>query len=137
MHTNELKKQLKRHEGFMSRPYRCPGGALSIGYGRNLDARGISQEEADMMLENDIQCCIEALCLHLPDIFPNLTTNRQHVLINMCFNLGIGGLLAFKKALGFLRLHDYENASREMLNSKWAGQVGGRAKELAEQMRKG
>ena len=137
MNIEELKEQLKRHEGFRNKTYRCTGGALTIGYGRNLDARGISRAEAEIMLDNDILSSIDELNKHLPDILPNLSENRQNVMVNMCYNLGIGGLMAFKRTLALIREGNYQQASIEMLNSKWASQVGSRARELSEQMRIG
>jgi lysozyme len=59
---------------------------------------------------------------------------RQAVLLNMAFNLGVGGLLGFKRALGAMRIEDYARAGTEMLDSTWARQVKGRAAELARQM---
>jgi len=131
------KNQLIKHEGLVLNPYKCTSGALTIGVGRNLDARGISKAEAMYMLDNDLKECINQLQTHLSDIYVTLNDTRRLVLVNMCFNLGIFGLLQFRKTLAFLRAKDYESASKEMLNSKWATQVGNRAKELAEMMRKG
>ncbi len=131
------KNQLIKHEGLVLNPYKCTSGALTIGVGRNLDARGISKAEAMYMLDNDLKECINQLQTHLSDIYVTLNETRRLVLVNMCFNLGIFGLLQFRKTIAFLRAKDYESASKEMLNSKWATQVGNRAKELAEMMRKG
>ena len=50
-----LIEQLMRHEGFRTKPYRCSAGKLTIGYGRNLDDKGITKAEAFMMLKNDIE----------------------------------------------------------------------------------
>jgi len=133
----DLTDQLKRHEGFRSRPYKCPGGAITIGFGRNLDARGISKVEAEQLLENDIQSCLNDLHKAFPDLMSSLSPNRQMVLINMCFNLGIDGLLTFRNTLKHIRLGDFQQASIEMLKSKWATQVGKRATELSEMMRIG
>ena len=47
-------RQLALHEGLRLKPYKCTSGALTIGYGRNLDARGITEAEAEMMLSHDI-----------------------------------------------------------------------------------
>ncbi|MDD2650546.1 MAG: glycoside hydrolase family protein [Candidatus Cloacimonadales bacterium] len=133
----KLKTQLIKHEGLMLKPYKCTAGALTIGVGRNLDAKGISKAEATYLLENDIKDCIKQVKTHLSDIFYRLSENRQMVLVNMCFNLGINGLLQFKKTIALIRACEFEKASQEMLNSKWAKQVGNRAKELSNLMRIG
>jgi len=134
---NRIKAQLVRHEGLRLKPYRCTAGKLTIGIGRNLDDRGISQKEAYMLLENDIQNCEKQLMDEIPEVYNKIDEVRQSVLLNMCFNLGIKGLLEFKNTLAFIDAGDWERAANGMLASKWAKQVGMRAIELSEMMRKG
>ncbi len=134
---NRIKAQLVRHEGLRLKPYRCTAGKLTIGIGRNLDDRGISQKEAYVLLENDIQNCEKQLMDEIPEIYNCLDEVRKSVLLNMCFNLGIGGLLSFNNTLAFIGSGDWERAANGMLASKWAKQVGRRAIELSELMRKG
>ena len=134
---NRIKAQLVRHEGLRLKPYRCTAGKLTIGIGRNLDDRGISQREAYVLLENDIQNCEKQLLDEIPEIYNGLDDVRKSVLLNMCFNLGIKGLLEFKNTLTFIAAGDWERAANGMLASKWAKQVGKRAIELSELMRKG
>ena len=134
---NRIKAQLVRHEGLRLKPYRCTAGKLTIGIGRNLDDYGISQTEAFVLLENDIQNCEKQLVDEIPEIYNGLDEVRKSVLLNMCFNLGIGGLLGFNNTLAFIAAGDWERAANGMLASKWAKQVGRRAIELSEMMRKG
>jgi len=134
---NRIKEQLVRHEGLRLKPYRCTAGKLTIGYGRNLDDCGISQKEAYILLENDIQDCDQSLIDEIPEIYNALDEVRKSVLLNMCFNLGISGLLEFNNTLTFIAAGDWERAANGMLASKWAKQVGKRAIELSEMMRKG
>ena len=134
---DRIKEQLVRHEGLRLKPYRCTAGKLTIGIGRNLDDCGISQSEAYIMLINDIMNCEKQLQVKIPDIYNGLDEVRKSVLLNMCFNLGINGLLGFKNTLAFVKAGDWERAANNMLVSKWAKQVGRRAIELSELMRKG
>lgn len=127
---------IKRHEGLRLKPYRCTAGKLTIGYGRNLEDIGILEDEAELMLKNDIGRCRYEVNNNIP-VFNNLDQTRQSVLLDMCYNLGIKKLLGFKKMLEYLNNHDYDNASIEMLNSEWAKQVPNRARELAQLMKKG
>ena len=90
-----------------------------------------------MLLENDIQNCEKQLLDEIPEIYSALDEVRKSVLLNMCFNLGIGGLLEFNNTLAFIAAGDWERAANGMLASKWAKQVGRRAIELSELMRKG
>ena len=134
---NRIKAQLVRHEGLRLKPYRCTAGKLTIGIGRNLDDRGISQKEAYALLERDILDFEQQLLNAIPDVYNGLDEVRQSVLLNMCFNLGLKGLLEFKNTLAFIGAGDWERAANNMLASKWAKQVGMRAIELSEMMRKG
>jgi lysozyme len=132
-----IKEQLLRYEGLRLKPYRCTAGKLTIGIGRNLDDCGISQKEAYALLDNDIRNCEQQLLDEIPVIYNALDEVRQSVLLNMCFNLGLKGLLGFNNTLAFIAAGDWERAANGMLASKWAKQVGRRAIELSELMRKG
>ena len=131
----DLIERIKKHEGFSSIPYTDSEGNLTIGYGRNLDANGISREEATMMLLSDIDKAILNTQKAIPSTLANLSEIRKSVLYEMSFNMGIYGLLTFKKMLKAIRNGDYKLASLEMLNSKWNGQVGIRAMLLSDIMR--
>lgn len=132
----ELEQQLKKHEGLRLRAYKDTVGKLTIGIGRNLDDVGISEDEALFMLGNDITKAQAQLNKALPWT-TNLDRVRYDVLTNMAFNMGINGLLQFKNTLALIQQGKYKEASIQMLQSKWAGQVKGRATELAKQMETG
>jgi lysozyme len=128
-------EQIKQHEGLRLKPYKCSEGYLTIGYGRNLETNGIEPEEAEELLLNDLSDVEENLnSIHLLE---DHNDARQAVLINMCFQLGFAGLMRFTRTLRLLKEFEYEKASVEMLNSRWAKQTPARAKELSEQMRTG
>ncbi len=156
-----LKAELKRDEGWVvNKTYRCTVGKLSSGAGRNLDDVGLSAAEclqfnttlaevrrkgltaaqAEVCLDNDIDRSMRDLDEYLP-WWRTLDPVRQRVLVNMCFNMGIGngrnGLTSFRNTLRYIKEGNYSHAADNMLASKWAGQVGNRAKRLAELMRLG
>lgn len=133
---DKLIEQLKRHEGLRLKPYRCTAGKLTIGIGRNLDDNGISEAEAEFMLENDIANCIDELDAAF-DWYAYLSPARADALANICFNIGLPRLLGFKKALYNMEQGFFNKAADEFLDSRWATQVGDRAEELAEQIRSG
>lgn len=126
---------LKEHEGFRSKPYKDSTGHLTIGYGRNLEDVGISEEEAEYLLHNDIEKAEESLNY----IFDTskLSENRYMAFLDMMFNLGSRKFLTFRKMIAAVRRGDFIKASEEMLDSKWAKQVGKRATELSEMVRRG
>jgi len=122
------------HEGLRYKIYLCTGDKRTIGYGRNLDDRGISKDEAELMLKNDIKIARYDLESNAGYYYHNIDTTRQAVLIDMVLNLGWPRFSKFKKMAQALRSSDYELAAVEMLDSRWATQVGNRAIELAEMM---
>ena len=138
MDMEPLLDQITLHEGLRLKPYRCTAGKLTIGVGRNLDARGITKEEAMFLLHNDLKDCIKDAELILgSEVWENLTEVRRRVVVDMRFNLGPAGLRSFKNTLKAVREGRYEDAAKGMLNSKWAGQVGRRATRLAQMMKAG
>lgn len=128
-----LKQQLMRDEGLRLHPYTDTAGKLTIGFGRNLDDVGISREEAEDMLDNDIEQVQSELSNF--DWYNQLNAKRRDVIANMCFNLGLPTLMQFENMIAALSAHQYNRAADEMLDSKWARQVGARATRLAEVMR--
>lgn len=135
MNLEKAKKYTGNFEGLSLRPYKCPAGYLTIGYGHNLD-NGITLDMADTLLEADLRIAQAELEYNVA-YFSKLNEARQFVLIDMCFNMGLHKLFTFKKFFAALLKRDYPLAAREMLDSKWAKQVGNRAKKLAEIMRTG
>ena len=135
MNRQLLRSQLERHEGLSLKPYRDTVGKLTVGYGRNLEDVGISRDEADFMLDNDIDQVERQL--DTVDEYRDLDDVRQTVIANMAFNLGFAGLMGFKNMWAAIGRRDWESASEEMMQSKWARQVGVRAVELSEIMRTG
>jgi lysozyme len=131
-----LKALLERHEGRRATAYRDTMGVITIGVGRNLVHKGLSDAEIDMLLDHDLAEIRQALQQRVPG-FETLDDVRQAVLIDMAFNLGLQGLLGFKRTLLAVQRGDYQAAARGMLASKWALQVKGRATELAAMMRSG
>lgn len=131
-----LKKQLIRDEGMLLHAYQDSLGYWSIGVGRLIDERkhgGISQAEAMYLLNNDIAKHTKAVVDHLAWI-DDIGTVRLSALINMHFQLG-DNLWKFTKTLKLMEAHKWEEASKEILDSKWAKQTPERAKRISEQVR--
>ena len=104
--------------------------------GRNLEDRGITNDEALYLLRNDIKSISNALTLKYT-WFAYLDEVRQKVCVDMAFNLGIGGFSKFQNMIRALAVKDYQKAAKEMEDSAWYHQVGARGKRLAEMMRTG
>lgn len=131
-----LSADLRRDEGVRLRPYRCTAGKLTIGVGRNLDDTGISAEEAEILLSNDLRQVVAGLDRAVP-WWRGLSEPRRRGLANMAFNLGLPRLLGFRRMLAALQAGQGEEAARQALDSQWAGQVGDRAHRIAQMFREG
>ena len=128
-------EQIKQDEGLSLRPYQCTASKMTIGYGRNIEDNGIDEEEAELLLINDIKRTQRELVANF-EWFGLIDARRQGALINMCFNLGLTRFKQFKKMISAVEMGDYDEAAEQMLDSKWARQVGNRAIRLSNIMRK-
>lgn len=136
---NAIVDELRRDERIVPSAYQDSLGYWTIGVGRLIDKRKggrLRDEEIDFLLMNDIAEKEEELDAAIP-WWRTLSDARQRVLLNMCFNLGIKGLLGFKNTLAMVKAGDYDGAAAGMLSSKWAKQVGARATRLSEMMKEG
>lgn len=139
---------IKRHEGLRLHAYDdatgqpiVAGSKLvghpTIGYGRHIAARGISEIEAEVLLHADVVMAEQAAQEFAGKIWPWLGEQRQAVLMSMAHQMGAKGLLDFKQMRTALARAEFNEAANQMLLSLWARQTPSRAKELAEMMRTG
>lgn len=126
-----LRLHLRRDEGVRKFPYKDTVGKLSIGVGRNLDDVGLSDDEIEYLLNNDIDRHIAEANREWPWI-KDTSAKVRLALYNMAFNLGIPRLKEFIKMIDALYKHDYARAAEHALDSKWAKQVGKRADRIAQ-----
>jgi lysozyme len=139
VNDEQILADLRRDEGEVLHAYQDSEGYWTIGIGTLIDKRnggGITHDEAVYLALNRISRKREDLDAMLP-WWRTLSEVRQRVLLNMAFNLGVSGLLEFRRMLAGAQRGDYQEAAREMLDSKWAIQVGDRAERLAMMMREG
>tara|TARA_R110001632_G_scaffold222253_1_gene353267 strand:- start:2006 stop:2443 length:438 start_codon:yes stop_codon:yes gene_type:complete len=140
----QLIEMLKRHEGVVMTngrhvAYKCSSGYWTAGIGRNIDPHGglgLSDDEVDYLLENDISRVIKELSSNYP-WFNDLDDVRKDAMIDISFNLGATRLRSFKKALAAMEVADYTLAAKEFLDSKWSRVVKGRAHELGSMIETG
>lgn len=128
--TQALHDLLLSHEGMRLKPYKCTAGKLTIGIGRNLDDRGITEVEAKFLLENDLAECEEDLKVIFLDQFYYLPEQTQMVLMDMRFQLGPGRFRKFKKMIQAVKQSDPQEMIKQMKDSRWYRQVPNRAEDL-------
>jgi lysozyme len=141
----KLKTELKRDEGLRLSSYRCSMGHQTIGYGHNLQydspqlrsmlRHGITELQAERLLETDISKAIQVASGFVRS-FDDLTDGRKRALVNMAFNLGYG-LYEFVKLKQAILASDWDSAAREVLDSRYAKQVGKRAERVAKLLKSG
>jgi lysozyme len=137
MNIEDLMADLRRDEGCSLQAYQDSRGYWTIGFGRLIDARlggGISMAEAEDMLENDVERFLDELDAAIPDwrYYPE---SVQRGLANLAFNLGIPKLMKFQKMFAALDAGRYMQAAEEVLDSRYAKQVGPRAERIADLFR--
>lgn len=145
-------QRLVVNEGLKLHPYYCSAGHLTIGIGRNLESNplsdeekayighsvkdGITEDEAFYLCRNDLKKVKSDLDRELP-WWRDLNYDRQFVMIDLCFNLGIRKLLQFQKALNSIATGYYIRAGEQLMQSLYAKQVGKRAERNAKCLQTG
>ena len=130
-----LLEELKKHEGFRSRPYKCTEGYLTIGYGQRLDYIEVDEKTAEIWLMEKV----EKIKYKLESKFPwylKAPKEVQEIVINMSYQMGVSGFAKFKKTIKYLEQGLYHKASTEMLYSLWSRQTPERSKELSDRLKK-
>lgn len=132
---SEIRTDLIRDEGYRERPYRDSRGILTVGIGHNLEAEGLCRVAIFAQFDYDLRVkALDPLDKSLP-WWRQQPEPVQRVLVNLCFNIGITGLLKFKTTLGHIQAGRYPQAADTLLASLYATQVGKRANRLADLLR--
>ena len=137
MREEAIKKMIQRHEGYVPRVYMDTVQVPTGGYGHAfLVGSPISHRIAEMFFEEDYSRCLKDY-EQLRPLIGELNPVRRAVIMDMLFNLGLPRLKRFKRMFTAIGVKDFETTADEMLDSKWARQVGYRARKLADMMRTG
>lgn len=130
----DYKTRLIEDEGLRLKVYKCTGDKYTIGVGRNLEDKGITEAEAMYLLDNDIRDAV-ADSRQLVRSFDLLSDDRKIVIVSMVFQMGKNGVSKFRNMLKAIEMKEFGIAANEMLESRWARQTSNRAKRLAEMMK--
>lgn len=135
----QLKQDLVKDEGWIRYAYLDSLSYWTIGCGILIDQRnggGLRDEEIDFILDNRIRLVVEELSTRWPP-FQACPEPVQRALCNMAYQMGVGGLLRFQKALAAIEAGDYEEGADEMLRSRYAVQTPARAARVSALIREG
>lgn len=139
INVTQLEKELTSEEGNIPHAYQDDQGFWTIGIGRLIDARKggrLSPDEVLYLFNNDVKTHMIALYNALPWA-QSLSDARQRALVNMCFQMGIEGLLQFKDMLAAILAGDFDSAYKAALDSAWAEQTPNRARAVAMLIKNG
>lgn len=130
-----LQQELEEDEGRRNKPYADTLGLTSIGIGRNLTGRGISDDEIDYLFHNDVELCADIMDRNIP-WWRTLPPTKQRVMINLCF-MGWASFSQFHKFLTYMQVGRWIDASHELENSKWYQQVRSRGPRVIARLLQG
>jgi len=131
MKYKELVKSIKRNEGFEPRVYKDSLGYDTIGYGFTIKYLVLSTDTADLILKDMLISLIAEVGERMPWVL-HMPEQIQNVIIEMCYQMGIGGFLTFPKTIGYFQTRQWREAAKEMLDSTWHKQTPERAEELSK-----
>lgn len=143
MTSPNLAPDLQRDEGLNLHAYPDPishGAPWTIGYGHT--GPGISKgvvwtlDQANQALARDIAHAEAGLDAQLA-WWRQLDDVRQDCLVNMTFNMGIGGVVKFNTFLGLLKAGKYLEAAADLAGTAWHRQIGQRAVRVERQIQTG
>ena len=134
---DRVRRQIERDEDRRRRPYRCKAGKLTVGVGRNLEGKDLSNAVIDLMFREDLESALQD-CMRVFEPWPTLSDSRKEALIEMMFQLGAVSVLGFKDMIAAMERGDHEGVADAMLDSKWHRfDTPLRAKRVAEKYRRG
>ncbi len=160
MDIKKLIEELKKDEGIRLKAYTDTVGKRTVGIGRNyedvpfsqaeclkifgttsisfhtadkfLTEKGLTMQQAEFLLENDIKKCIKNLeGKDFWEVVKDIE-GPNRAIVNLCFNMGIGTLLTFKNTLSFVKKKDWFNVAKNLTQSKWYTQVGVRGPRIVK-----
>lgn len=130
----EIMKDIKIHEGFKPKVYKCTEGYDTIGYGFAIKDLIIDEDVADLILMKKLFILLERIHIAFA-WFKEIDDKAKGVVVNMCYQIGLRGFSKFKKTIYYLETQQYEEVADEMLDSLWAKQTPNRANQLSDIIR--
>jgi len=130
----KLIESIKQHEGYVGVVYKDSLGIDTIGYGFAIKDLELDEDICEIILERKLHTLEDSINFKF-NWFKYMPPEIKNVVIEMCYQLGVGGVSKFKKTIAYLQNKQWEEASVEMLDSLWARQTPNRAKELSNRVK--
>ena len=128
-----LIESIKKHEGYVGVVYKDSLGIDTIGYGFAIKDLELDADVCDIILERKLKALHDMIKIKFK-WYGYMPQEIKDVVIEMCYQLGVGGFSKFKKTIAYLQNQQFHDASVEMLDSLWAKQTPNRAKELSNRV---
>ena len=132
---SKLVDSIKQHEGYVPTVYKDSLGIDTIGYGFAIKDLELDKDICDIILERKLKDLIVKIRSKF-QWYSYMPLEIQDIITEMCYQLGVYGFSRFKKTIAYLQNKQWEEASVEMLDSRWAEQTPNRAKEMSNRVKK-
>ena len=129
-----LTESIKKHEGYVGIVYKDSLGIDTIGYGFAIKDLELDADVCDIILERKLKALHDMIKIKFK-WYGYMPQEIKDVVMEMCYQLGVGGFSKFKKTIAYLQNQQFHDASVEMLDSLWAKQTPNRAKELSNRVK--
>ena len=130
-----LIESIKKHEGFSAMVYKDSLGIDTIGYGFAIKDLELDSDICEMILERKVKNLKDRVEIKF-DWYKYMPQEIKDIVVEMCYQMGVYGFSRFKKTIAFLQNKEWEKASVEMLDSRWAQQTPNRAKKMSDKVKK-
>ena len=130
-----LIESIKKHEGFSAMVYKDSLGIDTVGYGFAIKDLELDSDICEMILERKVKNLKDRIEIKF-DWYKYMPQEIKDIVVEMCYQMGVYGFSRFKKTIAFLQNKEWEKASVEMLDSRWAQQTPNRAKEMSDKVKK-
>ena len=129
-----LIESIKQHEGYVGVVYKDSLGIDTIGYGFAIKDLELDKDICDIIIERKVNALNDMVKIKF-SWYKYMPPEIQDVVMEMCYQLGVGGFSKFKKTISYLQNKQFKDAAEEMLDSLWAKQTPNRAKELSNRVK--
>ena len=132
---DDLIDSIKKHEGYVGIVYKDSLGIDTIGYGFAIKDLELDEDLCEIILERKLNMLTDRI-FNKFQWYKYMPDEIQDIVTEMCYQLGVTGFSKFKKTIAYLQNKQWDDASVEMLDSKWAKQTPNRAKEMSDRVKK-